>query len=191
MDLCQGEEIREYESFLRPEYWAHGSEQQRERIELVARNCVERYPGDLVEIGAYLGGTTTLLAMLAEEYDRRVIVVDPWETGTQNCEGYEFEVFLKNLAPWMDIIDIYRTRSDHHETISAISQRELSFAFVDGLHTGPAVGRDIQTVSHCNGIIAVDDILYEAKLRSAFIAKAVSLERAPVHSILWREGYLV
>lgn len=190
-ELCSDLNEKEYAHFAVPEYWAHGAQEQRQRIERVADWCANRYPGDLIEIGAYTGGTSRLLAEVAERYDRRLIIVDPWETGTQNCDGFEFEAFLRNTDSYRDIIDIFRTRSDNKKTIETIKAVELCFAFVDGLHTGPAVKLDIETIDHCNGIISVDDILYNAALRSAFVAKAVKLERAPVNSILWREGYLV
>ena len=81
------------------------------------------------------------------------------------------------------------------ETIQIISNRELCFAYVDGLHTYDACFSDIKTVSHCRGIIAVDDIHVEYGYREyilkAFWDGAVAIGRTPLDNSLAREGYLI
>jgi hypothetical protein len=70
-----------------------GAVRQRDRLSWVAEWRARTYPGDFVEIGAYMGETTVRLAQVAQAYGRRVIVVDPWQVGTQNCEGHEYDIF--------------------------------------------------------------------------------------------------
>ncbi|MDH5748849.1 MAG: hypothetical protein OEY85_06025, partial [Rhodospirillales bacterium] len=66
-----------------------GATHQRRRLSEIADFCANHYPGDFIEIGAFKGETTSILGPIAEQYGRRIMVVDPWEIGTQNCEGEE------------------------------------------------------------------------------------------------------
>jgi|YNPNPStandDraft_1061719.scaffolds.fasta_scaffold43130_2 predicted O-methyltransferase YrrM len=180
----------EYASFkLAPHM--HGSNQQRQRVAEIAEMCARRHPGDFVEIGAYLGETTNRLAEVARKHHRRVIAVDPWEPGTQNCEGWEYEAFLQNIEPYADIVEVVRASSLDKSTKALISERALCFAFVDGLHTYEACLSDIRTVAHTRGIIVVDDVLWSNELMRAFRRGAYFTRRIPVHHPLCREGYLL
>jgi predicted O-methyltransferase YrrM len=169
----------------------HGSIELKERVACVAELCAERWPGDFVEIGCYVGETTKKLAKVAEQYRRRLIAVDPWMAGTQNCEGWEYDAFLRNIEPYMDSVDIVRASSLDRKTIALIKARTLSFAFVDGLHTYSACLSDIQTTSHCEGIIGVDDILWDNEIMLAFRRGAHLTHRTAIHHSLCREGYLL
>lgn len=180
---------REWDSFKREEYWAHGGEQQRERLERVADWCAASTPGYLVEIGCYTGGMTIRLAKIAKRYGRRVIAVDPWEPGTQDCKGGEYEEFLKNIEPYQDVVDVIRLPSQHEQAQAVMKERTLCFAYVDGLHTYEAALPDILSTAHA-GVIAVDDVLWNAEVRSAFIEGAQKTGKTPVHMVLCREGYL-
>ncbi len=174
----------------KPDRYNQGSFFQRERIACIAACCARDFPGDLIEIGCFTGDTTRYLCHLARHYNRRVIAVDPWEAGTQNCIGEEFEAFLKNIEEFKDIVDIIRASSLDPQAIQQIKQRNLCFAFVDGLHTYQACLSDIKTVSHCNGIIAVDDTRWSDDIKKAFFEAGQSLQRAPVFIAGLRESYL-
>jgi hypothetical protein len=84
---------------------------QRERIKYIAEYCCKNFKGDLIEIGAHVGETTIILCEVAKEYNRRVIVVDPWELGTQNCNGGEYDRFINNTKDCIEYIDMYRESS--------------------------------------------------------------------------------
>ncbi|NEP77121.1 MAG: hypothetical protein F6K39_02405 [Okeania sp. SIO3B3] len=168
-----------------------GSIHQRKRIAQVAEYCIKGWPGDLIEIGCFLGETSKLLAEVAHKYNRRLIALDPWELGTQNCQGGEYETFLKNIEPYKDVVDIIRLSSLDGKAIALVKNRELCFAFVDGLHTYDACLKDIETVAHCQGIIAVDDVLWCADVERAFQKGAEIIQRSKLHLPLCREGYLV
>jgi hypothetical protein len=179
----------EWKTFERKEYWAHGGEQQRDRLEKVAGWCAASFPGDLVEIGCYTGGTTVRLAKIAQRHGRRVLAVDPWTTGVQECQAGDYERFLKNVEPYWDVVDVLRLPSQHEQARAEMKNRALCFAFVDGLHTGPAALGDILSVAHAS-VIAVDDMLYHTEIRSAFMHSAQQMSKTPAHLILCREGYL-
>jgi predicted O-methyltransferase YrrM len=172
--------------------WAQGSLQQPDRLEAVADWCAASWPGDLAEIGCYTGGTTRRLAMVAQRYGRRVVTVDPWETGTQNCKGGEYEKFLRNIADWQDLVDVVRLPSQNLTAVGLLKTRDLCFAYLDGLHTYEALLGDILTVAHCAGVIAVDDIKWRPDdLRRAFYDGAEQTGREAWWHPPCREGYLL
>jgi len=168
------------------------ADKQTRRLYSVARLCASYYAGDLVEIGAFKGGTTVQLLQVAEEFNRRVLVIDPWETGTQDCYGPERRIFLKATAPWADRLDVLRLSSQDPEATAAIKARMLCFAYVDGLHQYEPCLTDIHSVEHCAGVIAVDDVRWSSGVLTAFFQGAMDLERVPLFYIPQgiREGYL-
>lgn len=168
-----------------------GGEHQKSRIRIVAEYCLSVCPGDIIEIGCYIGETTRILAEVARANGRRVIAVDPWESGTQNCTGVEYERFLANIKEYADCVDILRLSSFSPEAIQYVKQRKLAMAFVDGLHTYDAALSDIRTVSHCAGIIAVDDVSYGAEVMLAMRHAAHELTKKAVYLPSAKEGYLV
>ncbi len=179
---------------IAPPFWdapyKYGGAQYRERIAEVATYCAERWPGDFLEIGCFCGETTRCLSEVAGRFNRRVIAVDPWTTGTQNCSGREYEQFLKNIDPYRDRVDIVRRSSLDAETLRIVQQRALAFALVDGLHTYAAALSDIRMVEHCTGFIAVDDVSYGFEVLLAMRQGAAESKRAAVRIANCREGYL-
>ena len=166
---------------------------QPDRLRLIANMSAMAENGDLAEIGAQRGVTTVHLLSVASELDRRVIVVDPWTPGTQDCRGHEFAIFEQATAEYNDILDVVRLPSQDSQAIEALLARTLCFAYVDGLHQhGPALC-DIMAVRYTEGVIAVDDVWMFAGVRAAFEQAAVLLGRTPIYSpeLGIREGYLV
>jgi predicted O-methyltransferase YrrM len=165
---------------------------RRERLQRVARLACETFPGDLVEIGAHVGKTTIKLLEVAKEYDRRVLVIDPWLKGTQNCKGGERAKFDERVEPLNQGLDIVTAASQSKDSIAAIKGREIAFALVDGLHTYEACYCDIQNVKH-SGIICVDDVLQMGDVRAAFEDGAHNLKRELIefYDQGFREGYII
>lgn len=168
-----------------------GGSLQRERIENFARWSAAHYPGDFVEIGAYRGETSRRLAQAAAEMGRRLIVIDPWMIGGQDCEGTEHQQFLDNIAPWKEHVDVWRESSLNAEIIAKIKTRPLCFAFVDGLHTLKAAFSDTMAVGHAQGIIAADDVRYNRDLAFAHNHAAALLGRRSVIDPDMREAYIL
>jgi hypothetical protein len=159
--LSKLRELSENENYDSPNPYPRGASRQRERIWYMAEQCAKNYPGDLLEIGAYHGDTTIGLCQIAKRYGKRVIVVDPYELGTQNIDtGNEYQTFLNNTSEFRELIDHYRLSSLDPQAIQAVKNRELCFSFVDGLHNYEAASSDLKTVSHTSGVIALDDVTW-------------------------------
>lgn len=205
---CDAEEIDAATS-----KFERGARFQRDRLAAVASWCAGNVPGDIAEIGAYVGLTTVRLAEVARRFGRRVLVVDPWLPGTQNCAGWEYDTFLANTADYRDVVDVVRESSLTETAKNALRGRDLCFALVDGLHTYGACLSDILAVGHCRGAIGVDDLgvlvvrdgskgamvdlgelrgaRYDEALRTAFRRAARLMGRQAVHHTSAREGYLL
>lgn len=193
-------ELAAYEEQI--EWQRYGSLQNYPRLAAVAEYCAARYPGDLIEIGCLHGDATRLFCAVARKYDRRVVCIDPWEynVGDPYYEpGKEhYKLFCDAIAKWRDIVDVMRMSSLDPRVVAEIKERPLCFAYQDGLHTREGVTSDLDVLSHCAGVIAVDDIVrYNTdhtdndETRLAFYEGAGRLLRYPMTHYLCREGYLL
>jgi len=180
----------EPESFGWEGSWSHGSIQHGERVFQVAVYAAERWSGDLVEIGCMAGAMTARFGAIAKAHGRRVLAVDPWETGTQNCEGWEYDAFLENTKLVCSVIDVMRMRSQSPHAIRHLGQRHLSFALVDGSHEYHDCLSDILAVGHAP-IICVDDVLWNTRVKQAFQQGAAQTGKQMVTHEMAKEGYLI
>lgn len=171
--------------------WANGNQQQVERLRAVADYALAHYDGNIIEIGAHKGRMTRILADVAQQHNRRVMVVDPWETHLHYKVGDEYEVFLEAIDPYKAIVDILRLSSLDQAAIARMRAYPIAFAFVDGLHTYQACLSDIVSVQHCAGYIAVDDVIWSEPCRVATQRGAHLIKRRAVHHPRCREAYLL
>lgn len=119
---------------------------------------LSNHEGDLLEIGAFEGGTTKLLLDFAEEYDRHVYVVDPW-CGVQQGTEAAYSKFMESVGDHPRLT-VHRQSSLDSDTKKLINDMNLCFAFADGLHTVEACRSDVLTCEQSlgSGLIIVDDI---------------------------------
>ena len=123
-----------------------------------------------------------------------MIGVDPWELGTQNCEGGEREEFLDRTKDCGSALEVIRSSSMDSDIIDRLKNTKIAFAYVDGLHNVRACTIDIETVSH-SPIIGVDDIYNRDTqdptiLKKVFDSAVEKFQKASVASPAWREGFL-
>ena len=129
-------------------------------IEEVIKNT----DGNLIEIGGGHGENTVLFAEIADKYNRKVLVIDPFESGWDNMpsgyRGYTYKGFLKTVHKFKDRIYVFFHPSQDEECYTAIeSIRPISFAYVDGLQYKSAVISDLNMMAHFNvPLIVVDDM---------------------------------
>lgn len=145
----------------------YGGHLQRERVTALAEWSVRHHPGDLVEIGACRGHCTRLLGEVAGRHGRKLIVVDPWITGTQDCAGGEYEEFQQQTAGCREHLELLRHVSDAPEVFAHLRGRPLAFAFVDGLHTFEACWSDFLLVRATTGLVVADDARYNVEVLRA------------------------
>lgn len=160
----------------------------------VAKACeiaVKHFKGNIVEIGAMKGLTTRMFCEIARKNNRRVVVVDPWIAGTQNCEGHEYEAFLKNTEEYKDVLTVLRHRSDHLLVWKYMADLDIAFCFVDGLHMPEVMSQDVRMTAHAK-MICCDDIGYDyLGLLPPFIELIKELDKTGLYHLPLREGYLL
>jgi predicted O-methyltransferase YrrM len=170
--------------------YGFGAKNQSERLEYMCEQSLKSNEGNILEIGAYIGNTTNIFCNIARKYNRKVYVIDPWQPGTQNCEGDEYSQFIKNTEHNKDIIIIYRSSSLDIDTINFIKSLNLSFVYVDGLHNYEACLSDIKSVLHCKGIICVDDISWCEGVKKAVYEIIDQYSLYIIRSRYFRECYI-
>lgn len=178
----------EIDGIARESKQSEGSTYLRERLTVIAERCCHDFDGDLIEIGCLNGSTTVRLARVAKLYERRVIAVDPFEPGTQNCTGAELPRFIEAIEPYKNVVDFICKDSCDPETIAYIKARPLCFAFVDGLHEYQAAVSDITACFHSK-LIVVDDIRWSSEVARAFFEGTG--DRVLIDLPFLHEGYIL
>ncbi|MFB6241581.1 MAG: class I SAM-dependent methyltransferase [Candidatus Nanosalina sp.] len=138
------------------------------------RNCFER-EGDIVEIGAFLGGGTSELAKVAEENGKKVTVIDVFQPGfddTESLLGISMSSLYQEMLKQFDgrgqreVFDEVTSGFDNIEVIekdskkAEVSSEKICFGFVDGHHSSEYVENDFHLLWNklvSGGMIGVDD----------------------------------
>jgi hypothetical protein len=128
-------------------------------ISFIEDRALQHLEGDIIEIGAYMGGGTVKLARFAKEYGRRVFAVDTFDPGIDRTVGrggvtagevYQaflegpsmFEVYEKTTEGLDNIVTI---RKDSRYLAFPREQR-FFFGFVDGCHQRSYVENDFAVI---------------------------------------------
>lgn len=168
--------------------WGMCADFYRDRAAIMAHINCSLHMGDIVEIGAFEGDLSVKLAAVAEQFGRTLIVIDPWETGTQNCSGVEFDRFIDKTDRYRDSIDVVRASSQSKQANDAC-RGDLAFAVVDGLHEFDPCLADIVMVKHAK-MICVDDTLTIKGCSDATRSAQKMLGKRLAMSQYSRESYL-
>jgi len=167
-----------------------GCKNQRARLEKICELAIQNFDGDILEIGCHIGLTTRIFAQLAKKYNRKVVVVDPWN-GQQEGNQSVYEAFMHNTSEYHDIIDINRVSSFSDQGKNIIKNGSFAFCWIDGLHTYYACSQDIDSCSGQNGILAVDDLRWLPELRQLFDEKTRQYDFTSYYNDNCREGYYI
>lgn len=146
-------------------------------IAFISEKHLHELDGDLVEIGAFMGGGTVKLAEYAQKYDRQLYVVDIFEpvldqtisrSGESACSVYEG--FLEGRSMW----DVYREATAPFNNITTIREdskkvnfggdQSFIFGFIDGCHEETYVRSDFHLIwPHIvpGGVLGFHDWEYE------------------------------
>lgn len=128
-------------------------------VDFMNKRALYRLEGDIVEIGAFMGGGTVKLANFARKYGKRVFVVDNFDpssdktedvSGTRMCDIYQ--ALLGGRSQW----EVYQeaTRGVKNLTIIKGDSKEVRFpeeqrfvfGFIDGNHQPDYVRNDFSAV---------------------------------------------
>lgn len=167
-----------------------GSQYQRDRLMSVSDIALQKYDGDILEIGCHVGLTTKILAEIAQKHGRKVVVVDPWD-GRQEGDEAVFQEFLRNVENYKDTISINRISSQSKEAIDMIQSSKFAFCWIDGLHTPQACMSDIIACSTQVGIQAVDDLSWAPGLIEVYHKMSEELGHQKYYNTSCREGYYI
>jgi hypothetical protein len=128
-------------------------------IRFIEDRGLQHLDGDIIEIGAYMGGGTVKLARFAKKYHKKVFAVDTFDPGVDLTVGrggvtagdvYQaflegpsmFEVYEKTTAGLDNIVTI---RKDSRY-LAFPREQKFFFGFVDGCHQRSYVENDFAVI---------------------------------------------
>jgi hypothetical protein len=142
-------------------------------IDFMRDRALHELDGDLVEIGAFMGGGTAKLAKFAGEHGRKVYAIDVFDpgrdtsrdtSGARMCDVYE--AFLQGRSQ----LEVYREATQGLDNVVTIDKdsrdvlfpegRKFVFGFIDGNHQPEYVRNDFHMVWGClvpGGVIGFHD----------------------------------
>ena len=126
---------------------------------------------NFLEIGCYEGKATHWLCKnVLTHPSSKITVVDTFEGSIEHHDGKantDFSVveknFRENTADYLDIIDIFKTYSQHY--LREISGAVYDFIYIDGSHTAPDVLEDAVLawrLLKTGGVMIFDDYAWDA-----------------------------
>ncbi len=124
-------------------------------IDFMNERELYKLDGDLIEIGAFMGGGTAKLAKFAREHGKKVFVVDIFNykyddtkdtTGTRMCDIYEAflqgrsqkDIYNQTTRAFNNIVTIEKDSKD----VGFPNKQRFIFGFVDGNHQPDYVRND-------------------------------------------------
>jgi SAM-dependent methyltransferase len=128
-------------------------------ISFVEERALHKSEGDVVEIGAYMGGGTVKLAEFAKRYGKKVYAIDIFDPsldktigkgGVKACEVYQaflygrsmLEVYQETIRGFDNIITI----KDDSKKVKFPREQKFVFGFVDGCHQQAYVENDFHVI---------------------------------------------
>jgi len=128
-------------------------------IDFMKERALHQLEGDIVEIGAFLGGGTVKLARFAQKYGKKVFAIDIFDPscdrtqdlgGTRMCDIYE--AFLQGRSQ----LEVYRETTRGFDNIITLDmdskevefprEQRFIFGFIDGNHQPEYVRNDFYLV---------------------------------------------
>jgi SAM-dependent methyltransferase len=128
-------------------------------IDFINKRKLQKLEGDIIEIGAFMGGGTAKLAKFAQKYGKKVYAVDifdpgsdrtPDKNGVKMCDIYQ--AFLQGRSQW----EVYQQTTRAFGNIVTINMdskkvsfrkgQKFVFGFIDGNHQPDYVRNDFNLV---------------------------------------------
>ena len=128
-------------------------------LEYIRRHELQKLPGDIVEIGAFMGGGTRKLGEFFTPFSKKVIVIDVFDPSfdhTQNERGEAMSFIYNLILGNRNLVDIFNKNIDHLQNIvvNKIDSQTmvfdeaitLCFSVIDGNHNPLYVKNDFELV---------------------------------------------
>jgi predicted O-methyltransferase YrrM len=156
--------------------------------ELLRRLCRGERPLGAVELGTWLGGTTVLLAKVAQEYQTFVLGIDHHrgdeDLGPQQTEAQ----YLANIARYgvADTVISLVARTEHLKgRLQAFAPGSCCFAFIDGAHDAPHVLADALIAGHLvqEGLICWHDFDDNRDVKRVYAEVSGPLGLRPIEQV--------
>lgn len=134
---------------------------QQDYFRQLLTKLIPDHEGNIVEIGCGHGLNTELFCKIAKQYNRKVIGVDPFESGFEDMPvsyRYGIQEFNNLLGRYSNLHLIQKSSLDSSVLGDLLSFDPIVFAFIDGLQTVEAVLSDISMMEKLNTtLICIDD----------------------------------
>jgi len=138
----------------------------REELNLIHDYVSKVYKGgNSLEIGAYKGMTSYLLASFIAQYKKATgkhYVVDNFDQRIKSDEnwGYEShpkELLVSNLGEFKDFAEVHEGYSTDNDTVTHIIAREYDYIWIDGDHREGTLLLELLMVDHLTENIVLHD----------------------------------
>lgn len=128
-------------------------------VDFMNRCELQKLEGDIIEVGAFLGGGTVKLAKFAKNYGKKVYVIDIFDpefdqtedvSGVKMCHIYQaflggrsqLEIFQETTKGWDNIITI----KEDSKKVKFPKEQKFIFGFIDGNHQPEYVRNDFHII---------------------------------------------
>lgn len=115
-------------------------------LEGLALRYLARRTGEssvVVEVGSYLGKSTTYLCETLKARKTKLYCVDTWQNDAMSVHREDvYEEFLKNVQPYGDTVVPLRGKSND---VASGFKKQIDFLWIDGDHSYEACKSDIRS----------------------------------------------
>ena len=128
-------------------------------IRFIEDRALQHLDGDIIEIGAYMGGGTAKLAGFAKKYGKKVFAVDTFDPGADRTvgrggvtAGEVYQAFLEGPS----MFEVYEKATEGLDNIITLRkdsrylafprEQRFFFGFVDGCHQRSYVENDFALI---------------------------------------------
>jgi len=145
-------------------------------VDFIQKRALQNLEGDVVEIGAFLGGGTVKLAKFAKKHGKKVYVIDIFDpdfdktedtSGLRMCHIYQaflegrsqLEIYQEITRGWDNIVTI----KEDSKKVRFPREQKFIFGFIDGNHQPEYVRNDFYIVWSnlvSGGIVGFHDYHY-------------------------------
>ncbi len=190
--------------FRKPPVWSDSSGYET-MLQQMDSNGLDKLPGDVVEIGAFLGGGSYMLANFLSRRapGKKLYVADIFQADfdqTPTASGASMAQLYSKVLAGRDQKEVYLDITKACKNIVTLEGdskglqlpcHEVSFAFIDGNHSAEYVSNDFYVVWPklvAGGVIGFDDYGYDLPPVTDTLNQLMAAEMKAIQRI-WTHGH--